>query len=74
MSIISKAVCRFIVILSNSNGISYRNTKNNSKNPHVITKRPQIPKEVPRRMKNAEHIKIWFQIILQSYQKNIVLT
>ena len=48
--------------------------KNNSKNPHVITKRPQIPKEVPRRMKNAEHIKIWFQIILQSYQKNIVLT
>ena len=32
--------------------------KNNSKNPHVITKRPQIPKEVPRRMKNAEHIKI----------------
>ena len=32
--------------------------KNNSKNPHVITKRPQIPKEVSRRMINAEHIKI----------------
>ena len=27
------------------------------KNPN-IRKRPQIPKEVPRRMKNAEHIKI----------------
>ena len=58
MSIISKAVCRVIVILSNSNGISYRNTKNNSKNPHVITKRPQILKEIPRRMKNTEQIKI----------------
>ena len=32
--------------------------KNHSKNPHGIRKRPQIPKEVSRRMENAEHIKI----------------
>ena len=32
--------------------------KNHSKNPHGIRKRPQIPKEVSRKMENSEHIKI----------------